>query len=121
MGYRMKKNNKTFDFGNRMDLNVDRYGPSATQSNFDFKSEKTKNKRGWSTDKHGERDFSEHNIATEETEDTIEEQEKTRNKKSPNKMWGKVVDTAIGALKEDTAALERANNRNISAASIQRK
>ena len=34
----MKKNNKSFDFGNRMDLNADRYGPSATQSNIDFKS-----------------------------------------------------------------------------------
>ena len=42
-------------------------------------------------------------------------------KKAPTKMWGKVIDTAIGALKEDTAALERANNRNVQVASIQRK
>ena len=30
------KNKKDFDFGKTMDLNVDRYGPSATQSNIDF-------------------------------------------------------------------------------------
>ena len=32
-----------------------------------------------------------------------------------------LIGVAVGALKEDTAALERANNRKISAASIQRK
>ena len=34
--FKLKKK-KDFDFGNRMDLNPDRYGPSATQSNIDFK------------------------------------------------------------------------------------
>tara|TARA_R110002020_G_scaffold328119_2_gene544053 strand:+ start:369 stop:566 length:198 start_codon:yes stop_codon:yes gene_type:complete len=42
------KNKKDFDFGNKgefnleneMDLNVDRYGPSATQSNIDFEKKK---------------------------------------------------------------------------------
>jgi hypothetical protein len=39
MGYKMKKK-KDFDFGKTMDLNVDRYGPSATQSNIDFKKKR---------------------------------------------------------------------------------
>ena len=54
---------------------------------------------------------------------SIEEEkiETPLDKKAPTKMWGKIIETAIGALKEDTAALERANNRNVSAMSIQRK
>jgi len=34
--FKLKKK-KDFDFGNTMDLNPDRYGPSANQSNIDFK------------------------------------------------------------------------------------
>tara|TARA_R110002020_G_scaffold104365_1_gene244285 strand:+ start:979 stop:1146 length:168 start_codon:yes stop_codon:yes gene_type:complete len=34
------KNKGNFDFGKTMDLNVDRYGPSATQSNIDFKKKR---------------------------------------------------------------------------------
>ena len=105
MGYRMKKNNKSFDFGNK--------------GNFDIKSEKTKNKRDYTAQP--ERDYSEHNIAARKTEGTIEEQEARRKKNSPNKIWGKIIDTAVGVLKEDTAAVERAENKKISAASIQRK
>tara|TARA_Y100001938_G_scaffold84659_1_gene116261 strand:+ start:362 stop:529 length:168 start_codon:yes stop_codon:yes gene_type:complete len=37
--FKMKKK-KDFDFGKTMDLNVDRYGPSATQSNIDFKKKR---------------------------------------------------------------------------------
>ena len=65
--------------------------------------------------------------ATEAERDaSIEEQKADENgdplkKKAPTKMWGKIIDTAIGALKEDTAALERANNRNVQVAAIQRK
>ena len=40
---------------------------------------------------------------------------------SPNKIWGKIIETGVDILKSDTKALETANNRNISAASIQRK
>ena len=33
-------NKGNFNFGKTMDLNVDRYGPSATQSNIDFKKKR---------------------------------------------------------------------------------
>ena len=61
---------------------------------------------------------------TEDERKASIEEEKTDtplDKKAPTKMWGKIIATAIGALKEDTAALERANNRQVSVASIQRK
>ena len=53
---------KDFDFEKTMDLNVDRYGPSATQTNLDFTKK---------------RDFSQEAI------------DKRRNKKSMAKMYGK--------------------------------
>jgi hypothetical protein len=62
--------------------------------------------------------------ATEGQRNASIEEEKTDtplDKKAPTKMWGKIIDTAVGALKEDTAAVERAYNNRISAASIQRK
>jgi len=65
--------------------------------------------------------------ATEAERDASIEEEKVNGggppfkEQAPTKMWGKIVDTAIGALKEDTAAAERANNRNVQVASIQRK
>ena len=58
--------------------------------------------------------------ATEAERDASIEEQKT-DKEAPTKMWGKVIDVAVDALKEDTAAVERANNRKISAASIQRR
>tara|TARA_R100000458_G_C8015762_1_gene77763 strand:- start:133 stop:393 length:261 start_codon:yes stop_codon:yes gene_type:complete len=63
-GFKMKRNKKTFDFGNK--------------GKFDIKSKKRKNKKDWSTDMYGERDFSEHNIHARKTEGTIKEQEKLR-------------------------------------------
>ena len=62
--------------------------------------------------------------ATEAERDANIEEEKANapvNKEAPTKMWGKIIDTAIGALKEDTAAAERANNRNVQVMSMQRK
>jgi hypothetical protein len=50
--------------------------------NFDFGSKKDKNKRNWTTDLYGERDFSEHNISARRTEGTIEQQRKLRNKRN---------------------------------------
>ena len=61
---------------------------------FDFKSTKNKNKRSWTTDLHGERDFSEHNTSTRRTEGTINEQRKLRenNKTAMDKdMGGKTL------------------------------
>ena len=57
--------------------------------------------------------------ATEAERDASIEEEKAGG--SPGKFVGKIIDVAVGALKEDTAALERANNRNVQVASIQRK
>ena len=63
--------------------------------------------------------------ATEaEREASIEEQKAGGppfQKSSPNKVWGMIAKAGMDILKSDTKALETANNRNISAASIQRK
>jgi len=74
--FNMKRTAKTFDFGSKkpqnkknykkaMDLNVDRYGPSATQSTYNFKADPAK-------------DFSPHNISARRTEGTIKQQAKLR-------------------------------------------
>jgi hypothetical protein len=49
--------------------------------NFDFKSKKKKNIRDWSTDIHGEKDFSKHNIHARKTEGTIAQQDALRRKR----------------------------------------
>ncbi len=58
--------------------------------------------------------------STEEQRSASVNEEKTE-KPAPTKVWGAVIKVATDALKEDTAALERANNNRISAASIQRR
>ena len=70
--FKMKRNKKTFDFGNKGKFNIGNKGK------FDIKSKKSKNEKDWSTDLYGERDFSEHNISARKTEGTIKEQEKRR-------------------------------------------
>ena len=62
--------------------------------------------------------------ATEDERAASIEEEKTDtplDKAAPTKAWGQIIKMGMDILKEDTAALERANNRNVSAASIQRK
>ena len=63
--------------------------------------------------------------ATEaEREASIEEQKADGppyKKDAPTKAWGAIIGAATDVLKSDTKALETANNRNISAASIQRR
>ena len=39
-------------------------------------------------------------------------------KPAPTKIYDKIIDIAVGALKEDTARLERSNNRNVSVMSM---
>ncbi len=58
--------------------------------------------------------------ATEEQRKANVEGEKVEDP-APGKFWGAIIKMGADALKEDTAALERANNVRTSAASIQRK
>tara|TARA_Y100000361_G_scaffold119654_1_gene111184 strand:+ start:339 stop:524 length:186 start_codon:yes stop_codon:yes gene_type:complete len=55
------------------------------KNKFDFGSKKPKNKRGWSTDLHGERDYSKHNIHARKTEGTIAEQDALRKARKKKK------------------------------------
>ena len=48
------------------------------KNKFDFGSKKPNNKRGWSTDLFGERDFSEHNIHARKTEGRINRKKKKK-------------------------------------------
>ena len=62
--------------------------------------------------------------ATEGQRNASIEEEKTDtplDKKAPTKAWGAIIGAATDVLKEDTAAVERAYNNRLSAASIQRK
>jgi len=58
--------------------------------------------------------------ATEGQRSASVEEEKAE-KPAPTKAWGAIIKGAMDIGKEDTAALERAYNNRISAASIQRK
>ena len=65
--------------------------------------------------------FNESNQAITDAEKDKRKAGVEEEKAAPTKAWGAIIKTATDVLKEDTAALERANNRNVSAASIQRK
>jgi len=65
-----KKAKNKRDYNKSMDLNADRYGPSATQSKFTFKAQP-------------EKDFSMHNISARRNEGTIKQQKALREKTSP--------------------------------------
>ena len=58
--------------------------------------------------------------ATEGQRSASVEEEKAE-KPAPTKAWGAIIGVATDALKEDTAAVQRAYNNRLSAASIQRK
>ena len=48
------------------------------KNKFDFGSKKSNNKRPWSTDLFGERDFSEHNIHARKTEGNVNRKKKKK-------------------------------------------
>ena len=53
-------------------------------------------------------------------EDLRSAEDKKKNIKdpSPGKIWGQVIGVVTDALKEDTARLERSNNRNVQVMSM---
>ena len=65
-----KKAKNKRNYNKAIDLNADRYGPSATQSKFTFKAQP-------------EKDFSMHNINARKTDGTIKQQRALREKTSP--------------------------------------
>ena len=80
-----KKAKNKRNYNKAIDLNADRYGPSATQSKFTFKAQP-------------ERDFSMHNISARKTDGTIKQQEKMRKKSSPTRATSKAAKNLLKAV-----------------------
>ncbi len=80
-----KKAKNKRNYNKAIDLNADRYGPSATQSKFTFKAQP-------------EKDFSMHNISARKTDGTIKQQEKMRKKSSPTRATSKAAKNLLKAV-----------------------
>ena len=83
--FKSKKAKNKRNYNKAIDLNADRYGPSATQSKFTFKAQP-------------EKDFSMHNISARKTDGTIKQQEKMRKKSSPTRATSKAAKNLLKAV-----------------------